>query len=52
MLVQQKKQPALLRRWCEAKEPEQPEEQVKATRGAVAEPVQDEDDFIRIVAER
>lgn len=48
MLVQQKKQTALLRRLCEANEPERADEPEQAT----AEPVQDEDDFIRIVAER
>ena len=53
MLVQQKKQTALLRRLCEANEPEQTEEeQVQAVTQAEAEPVQAEDDFIRIVAER
>lgn len=52
MLVQQKKQTALLRRLCEANEPEQAEEPVQAVTQAAAEPVQDEDDFIRIVAER
>jgi hypothetical protein len=52
MLVQQKKQTALLRRLCEANEPEQADEQVPAQQEPVAEPAQDEDDFIRIVAER
>lgn len=52
MLVQQKKQTALLRRLCEANEPEQVEEQIQAMPESAAEPAQDEDDFIRIVAER
>lgn len=44
----QKRQNVLLRRLCEANEPEVKEE-VKA---AVAPAVEDEDDFIRLVAER
>lgn len=52
MLVQQKKQTALLRRLCESNEPEQADDRVPATSAPVAESVQDEDDFIRIVAER
>lgn len=52
MLVQQKKQTALLRRLCEANEPEQADEQSRAASEVSAEPAQDEDDFIRIVAER
>lgn len=52
MLVQQKKQTALLRRLCEANEPEQAEEPLQATPEAAAETAQEEDDFIRIVAER
>lgn len=52
MLVQQKKQTALLRRLCEANEPESADERVQAAPESAAGPVQDEDDFIRIVAER
>lgn len=52
MLTQQKKQTTLLRRLCEANEPEQVQEQPQAASDPVVEPVQDEDDFIRIVAER
>ena len=52
MLVQQKKQTALLRRLCEANEPEQAEDAPQAVSDPVAEPAQEEDDFIRIVAER
>ena len=49
LLDQQKRQNALLRRLCEASEPEKKEEDV-----AKAEAVEDssEDDFIRLVAER
>ncbi|HIF6284111.1 TPA: YebO family protein [Enterobacter asburiae] len=48
LLDQQKRQNALLRRLCEAKEPEEKE----APKDAVAEDNKDEDDFIRLVAER
>lgn len=48
LLDQQKRQNALLRRLCEANEPEE-----KETPKAAAEVVnEDEDDFIRLVAER
>ncbi|MDK9607638.1 YebO family protein [Lelliottia wanjuensis] len=48
LLDQQKRQNALLRRLCEANEPEE-----KEAPKAVAEVVnEDEDDFIRLVAER
>lgn len=50
MLIQQKKQTVLLRRLCEANEPEAEEESVPA-QGAAETPKED-DDFIRIVAER
>lgn len=48
LLDQQKRQNALLRRLCEANEPE--EKPVAKAPEAVAE--EDEDDFIRLVAER
>jgi len=48
LLDQQKRQNALLRRLCEANEPEEKE----APKEAVAEEKEDEDDFIRLVAER
>ncbi len=48
MLDQQKRQNALLRRLCEANEPE--EKDVPAE--AVTENRDDQDDFIRLVAER
>ncbi|HGH3373508.1 TPA: YebO family protein [Kluyvera cryocrescens] len=49
LLDQQKRQNALLRRLCEASEPEKKEEEAPKT-----EAVEDnnEDDFIRLVAER
>jgi YebO-like protein len=48
LLDQQKRQTALLRRLCEANEPEE-----KAVpKDAVDEVKEDEDDFIRLVAER
>ncbi len=47
LLDQQKRQNALLRRLCEANEPEK-----DAPKDAVAEDNKDEDDFIRLVAER
>ena len=46
LLEQQKRQNALLRRLCEANEPAQPE----PTKKKVSQ--DDEDDFIRLVAER
>ncbi|HDR2757824.1 TPA: YebO family protein [Enterobacter mori] len=46
LLDQQKRQNALLRRLCEANEPEEKEAE------AVAADKEDEDDFIRLVAER
>lgn len=51
LLDQQKRQNALLRRLCEANEPEAKEEEAPK---AKAEEVEDEnkDDFIRLVAER
>ena len=52
MLIQQKKQTVLLRRLCEANEPEQGDEPVQTSSQPAAEPAQEEDDFIRIVAER
>ncbi|MEG5560229.1 YebO family protein [Enterobacter roggenkampii] len=48
LLDQQKRQNALLRRLCEANEPEEKD----ASKDAVAEDNKDEDDFIRLVAER
>ncbi|MEH0884786.1 YebO family protein [Enterobacter sp. UNJFSC 003] len=48
LLDQQKRQNALLRRLCEANEPEQKD----APKEAVVEDKEDEDDFIRLVAER
>ena len=48
LLDQQKRQTALLRRLCEANEPEE-KEVPKAAEAVVNE---DEDDFIRLVAER
>ena len=48
LLDQQKRQHALLRRLCEAHEPEEKD----APKDAVAEDNKDEDDFIRLVAER
>ncbi|EMN1229476.1 TPA: YebO family protein [Enterobacter roggenkampii] len=48
LLDQQKRQNALLRRLCEANEPEEKD----AAKDAVAEDNKDEDDFIRLVAER
>ncbi|MDH5022561.1 YebO family protein [Enterobacter asburiae] len=48
LLDQQKRQNALLRRLCEANEPEETD----APKDAVAEDNKDEDDFIRLVAER
>lgn len=47
LLDQQKRQNALLRRLCEANEPEK-----EAPKEAVVENKDDEDDFIRLVAER
>lgn len=49
LLDQQKRQNALLRRLCEANEPER-EEPVKAAEQAPAQ--ESDDDFIRLVAER
>jgi len=48
LLDQQKRQTALLRRLCEANEPEVKDVQKES----VAEVKDDEDDFIRLVAER
>lgn len=48
LLDQQKRQNALLRRLCEANEPEKEEPEQKATVNVQA----DSDDFIRLVAER
>ena len=48
LLDQQKRQNALLRRLCEANEPEEKE----ASKEAVVADKEDEDDFIRLVAER
>lgn len=48
LLDQQKRQNALLRRLCEANEPEKPAVKEKA----VDVNKEDEDDFIRLVAER
>lgn len=48
LLDQQKRQNALLRRLCEANEPEEKEE----TKEAVVEDKEEDDDFIRLVAER
>ena len=48
LLDQQKRQNALLRRLCEANEPEEKD----APKDTVAEDKKDEDDFIRLVAER
>ncbi len=47
LLDQQKRQNALLRRLCEANEPEE-----KAIPKDATAPQQDEEDFIRLVAER
>lgn len=48
LLDQQKRQTALLRRLCEANEPEEKE----TPKDAVVTEKEDEDDFIRLVAER
>ncbi|EOZ1451998.1 YebO family protein [Enterobacter cloacae complex sp. P12RS] len=48
LLEQQKRQNALLRRLCEANEPEEKE----AQKEAVVDENNDQDDFIRLVAER
>jgi len=48
LLEQQKRQNALLRRLCEANEPEEKD----VPKEAVAEENNDQDDFIRLVAER
>ncbi|HDR2477827.1 TPA: YebO family protein [Enterobacter ludwigii] len=48
LLDQQKRQNALLRRLCEANEPEEK----ASVKDAVAEDNTDQDDFIRLVAER
>lgn len=48
LLDQQKRQNALLRRLCEANEPEEKEE----AKEAVVEDKEEDDDFIRLVAER
>lgn len=48
LLDQQKRQNALLRRLCEANEPEEKE----TPKEAVVADKEDEDDFIRLVAER
>jgi flagellar motor component MotA len=48
LLDQQKRQNALLRRLCEANEPEEKEE----VKEAVVEDKEEDDDFIRLVAER
>ena len=48
LLDQQKRQNALLRRLCEANEPEEKD----AAKETVAEESDDKDDFIRLVAER
>ncbi|HDX4392917.1 TPA: YebO family protein [Enterobacter bugandensis] len=48
LLEQQKRQNALLRRLCEANDPEEKE----AQKEAVADENNDQDDFIRLVAER
>lgn len=48
LLDQQKRQNALLRRLCEANEPEEK----ASAKDAVAEDNTDQDDFIRLVAER
>ncbi|MEF3090403.1 YebO family protein [Raoultella scottii] len=48
LLDQQKRQNALLRRLCEANEPEKEE----ATGPSAVEKGKDDDDFIRLVAER
>ena len=48
LLDQQKRQNVLLRRLCEANEPEEKE----APKEAVVTDKEDEDDFIRLVAER
>ncbi|WP_052285631.1 YebO family protein [Kluyvera genomosp. 1] len=50
LLDQQKRQNALLRRLCEIHEPEKKEEDAPKTQAAVED--NDEDDFIRLVAER
>lgn len=47
LLEQQKRQNALLRRLCEANEPD-----VEPVAAPAPEVVQDDDDFIRLVAER
>ena len=52
LLDQQKRQNALLRRLCEANEPEEKDAPKDAPKDAVAEDNKDEDDFIRLVAER
>lgn len=49
LLDQQKRQNALLRRLCEANEPEVVKEEVEAVK---KEDEEEEDDFIRLVAER
>lgn len=51
LLDQQKRQNALLRRLCEANEPEK-EAPVKPAEQVQAEPQDNDDDFIRLVAER
>ncbi|ENA0608393.1 YebO family protein [Enterobacter bugandensis] len=48
LLDQQKRQTALLRRLCEANEPEEKE----TPKAPAVENKEDEDDFIRLVAER
>ncbi|HDX4050248.1 TPA: YebO family protein [Enterobacter soli] len=48
LLDQQKRQNALLRRLCEANEPEEKEE----AKEAAVEDKEEDDDFIRLVAER
>lgn len=52
LLDQQKRQNALLRRLCEANEPEEKDAPKDAPKDAAAEDNKDEDDFIRLVAER
>ncbi|MCS2147638.1 YebO family protein [Scandinavium manionii] len=51
LLDQQKRQNALLRRLCEANEPEK-ETPVKPAEQVQVEPQDSDDDFIRLVAER
>jgi hypothetical protein len=51
LLDQQKRQNALLRRLCEANEPEK-EAPAKLAEQVRAEPQDSDDDFIRLVAER